>query len=37
MDLDLLNTYFEIDATMQASIADATQGFWESFPGTVEM
>jgi hypothetical protein len=36
-DYDLFDTHFDIDSAMQASFADATQGFWEGFPGNVEV
>lgn len=36
-DYDLFDTHFDIDSTMQASFADATQGFWEGYPGNVEV
>jgi hypothetical protein len=36
-DFDLFDTHFEIDSEMHASFADATQEFWESFPGAMEM
>ncbi|OPB46492.1 Zn2Cys6 transcriptional regulator [Trichoderma guizhouense] len=32
-DYDLFDTHFDIDSTMAASFADATQGFWEGYPG----
>ncbi|UKZ78599.1 hypothetical protein TrVFT333_006345 [Trichoderma virens FT-333] len=36
-DYDLFDTHFDIDSAMQASFADATQGFWEGYPGNVEV
>ncbi|KOS19519.1 putative transcriptional regulatory protein [Escovopsis weberi] len=35
-DVDLFDTHFDIDAAMRASLADATHGFWEGYPGRVE-
>ncbi|KAK5989542.1 putative transcriptional regulatory PB1A11.04c-like protein [Cladobotryum mycophilum] len=36
-DIDLFDTHFDIDAAMRASFADATHGFWEGFPGNMEI
>ncbi|KAI9151985.1 transcriptional regulatory protein [Paramyrothecium foliicola] len=36
-DTDLFDTHFELDSDMHASFADATQEFWESFPGAMEI
>lgn len=36
-DTDLFDTYFEIGEAMHASFADATQGFWEGFPGGMDI
>lgn len=35
-DIDLFDTHFEM-GTMHAAFADATQGFWESFPGSMDI
>jgi hypothetical protein len=36
-DFDLFDTHFEIGDALHATFADATQDFWESFPGAMEM
>ncbi|KAL2687870.1 hypothetical protein Neosp_005439 [[Neocosmospora] mangrovei] len=36
-DIDLFDTNFEFGSNMHATFADTTQGFWESFPGSMDM
>ncbi|KAJ4214024.1 hypothetical protein NW759_010550 [Fusarium solani] len=36
-DIDLFDTNFEFGSNMHATFADATQGFWESFPGSMDI
>ncbi|KAM0428839.1 hypothetical protein ACHAPT_006639 [Fusarium lateritium] len=36
-DIDLFDTNFEFGSSMHATFADATQGFWESFPGSMDI
>lgn len=36
-DIDLFDTHFEIGTSMHATFADTTQGFWESFPGSMDI
>lgn len=37
-DIDLFDTSnLEFASSMQAAFADATQGFWESFPGSMDI
>ncbi|KAG9499244.1 hypothetical protein J7337_010063 [Fusarium musae] len=36
-DIDLFDTDFAFGSNMYATFADATQGFWESFPGSMDI
>ncbi|RMJ18887.1 hypothetical protein CDV36_001430 [Fusarium kuroshium] len=36
-DIDLFDTNFEFGSNMHATFADTTQGFWESFPGSMDI
>ncbi|KAF5665291.1 general repressor of transcription [Fusarium heterosporum] len=36
-DIDLFDTDFAFGSNMYATFADATQGFWESFPGSIDI
>ncbi|KAK7397537.1 hypothetical protein QQX98_013093 [Neonectria punicea] len=36
-DIDLFDTNLEFGSTMHAAFADTTQGFWESFPGSMDI
>ncbi|KAF4981842.1 hypothetical protein FZEAL_2421 [Fusarium zealandicum] len=36
-DIDLFDTNIEFGSGMYATFADATQGFWESFPGSMDI
>ncbi|WAO89026.1 Zn(2)-C6 fungal-type domain-containing protein [Fusarium falciforme] len=36
-DIDLFDTKFEFGSNMHATFADTTQGFWESFPGSMDI
>ncbi|KAH7159578.1 fungal-specific transcription factor domain-containing protein [Dactylonectria estremocensis] len=36
-DIDLFDTNLEFGSSMQAAFADATHGFWESFPGSMDI
>lgn len=36
-DTDLFDTYFELSSAMHTSFADATQSFWEGFPGGMDI
>ncbi|KAM5358962.1 hypothetical protein ACJZ2D_014856 [Fusarium nematophilum] len=36
-DIDLFDTNLEFGSGMHATFADATQGFWESFPGSMDI